>query len=105
MYEAALAPFHANQGHANPDGDKVNGESWYTFRRGDAAFFVLDTRSARSTPPAKEDSGFGKRTMLGAKQLFAVREWIKEERGWKVVVSGVPFTRVCFLSVRSRSCS
>ncbi|PCH39566.1 hypothetical protein WOLCODRAFT_110896 [Wolfiporia cocos MD-104 SS10] len=66
-------------------------EHYYSFRHGDAAFFVLDTRRYRSsleTEPAL-------RTMLGARQLREVVNWLKEVNNtatFKFLVSSVPFT-------------
>lgn len=44
---------------------------------GDTAFFVTDTRRYRSDPIATETSA---RTMLGDRQLSALRSWLSEVR-------------------------
>ncbi|KAF5344145.1 hypothetical protein D9758_008844 [Tetrapyrgos nigripes] len=94
MYNKAMDPFVSYQHRANPS-SKDTSKFYYTFRRGDASFFVLDTRSYRDVPPPKhgENGGLGTRSMLGKQQLEELEEWIRKEKGWKVIVSGVPFTR------------
>lgn len=95
MYARAMDPFEHYQRAANPPRSDNDGRKTYTqFRRGDASFFVLDTRTYRATPPAKVNGGAGKRTMLGAVQLDELLRWIEVEKGWKVIVSGVPMTQV-----------
>ncbi|KAJ7681143.1 PhoD-like phosphatase-domain-containing protein [Mycena rosella] len=94
MYSRAMDPFEHYQRAANPPRADHDGRKTYTqFRRGDASFFILDTRTYRATPPAKASGGSGSRTMLGAEQLGELLWWIDAEDGWKVVVSGVPMTR------------
>ncbi|KAJ7749323.1 PhoD-like phosphatase-domain-containing protein [Mycena maculata] len=94
MYARAMDPFEHYQRAANPPRPDNDARKTYTqFRRGDASFFVLDTRTYRAPPPAKADGGTGTRTMLGAEQLDELLRWIVAEEGWKVVVSGVPMTR------------
>lgn len=92
LYQDAVAPYWHYQGRANPAPPARFGEgaSYYTFARGDVAFFVLDTRRYRS--PAEMSDGPDK-TMLGAAQLEHLREWLRDEIRWKVVVSSVPWTR------------
>jgi len=95
MYSHGMDPFEHYQRAANPPrADKDASKAYTQFRRGDASFFILDTRTYRSTPPAKTDGGSGSRTMLGSEQLQELLRWINTEKGWKVVVSGVPMTRV-----------
>ncbi|OLN96124.1 Alkaline phosphatase D 2 [Colletotrichum chlorophyti] len=90
LYQAAMKPFWDYQGHANPPTRFGEGKTYYTFRRGDISFFVLDTRRYRSSE-AMEDGP--SKTMLGASQLADLEEWLRAEKLWKVVVSSVPFTR------------
>ncbi|KAF5358326.1 hypothetical protein D9756_001793 [Leucocoprinus leucothites] len=69
-----------------------NGQFYYQFQRGDAAFFVMDTRRYRS---GMEDSNFSTRSMLGELQLSALLFWLSEVNStatFKFVVSSVPFT-------------
>ncbi|KAJ7026105.1 PhoD-like phosphatase [Mycena alexandri] len=94
IYSSAMSPFEHYQGAANPPRpDKDRRKKYIQFRRGDASFFVLDTRTYRATPPAKADGGSGRRSMLGTEQLQELLVWITNEKGWKVIVSGVPMTR------------
>ncbi|CAI6335163.1 unnamed protein product [Periconia digitata] len=92
LYQTAVAPYWHYQGHANPPSPTQfgTGASYYTFSRGDVAFFVLDTRRYRS--PSDKLDGPDK-TMLGHVQREHLRKWLREERRWKVVVSSVPWTR------------
>ncbi|KAJ7198838.1 PhoD-like phosphatase [Mycena pura] len=94
MYARAMDPFEHYQRAANPRrADNDTSKTYTHFRRGDASFFILDTRTYRSTPPAKGEGGTGKRTMLGSEQLNELLRWIETEEGWKVVVSSVPMAR------------
>ncbi|KAJ7025564.1 PhoD-like phosphatase [Mycena alexandri] len=94
IYSSAMSPFEHYQGAANPPRpDNDRRKKYIQFRRGDASFFVLDTRTHRATPPAKADGGSGRRSMLGTEQLQELLVWITNEKGWKVIVSGVPMTR------------
>jgi alkaline phosphatase D len=64
---------------------------YYSFRYGDAAFFVLDTRRYRTLPT--EDAPVP--TMLGETQLAALHSWLSHANGtasFKFIVSSVPFT-------------
>ncbi|KAK8091505.1 PhoD-like phosphatase-domain-containing protein [Apiospora hydei] len=92
LYRDAVAPYWHYQGHANPSSPSEfgAGATYYTFARGDVAFFVLDTRRYRS--PAEMTDGPGK-TMLGPAQLEHLRNWLRDEPRWKVVVSSVPWTQ------------
>ncbi|ESK93932.1 alkaline phosphatase family protein [Moniliophthora roreri MCA 2997] len=91
-FAEAIQPFLLYQNNANPP-PLYEDVFYYTFRRGDASFFVLDTRSYRDQPADLESGGHGKRSMLGLRQLEALKAWIRSEKGWKVVVSGVPMTQ------------
>jgi alkaline phosphatase D len=91
LYDIALQPFWHYQGHANPNSQYGRGETYYSFKHGDVAFFVLDTRRYRS--PADTPDRLGAKTMLGPRQLRHLRNWLETEKAWKVVVSSVPFTR------------
>ncbi|KAL1743281.1 PhoD-like phosphatase-domain-containing protein [Schizophyllum fasciatum] len=67
------------------------GQYYYTFNYDDSTFFVLDTRRYRDGL----DVPLEERTMLGAKQLAALRTWIESSKNtatFKFVVSSVPFT-------------
>ncbi|EFQ27426.1 PhoD-like phosphatase [Colletotrichum graminicola] len=90
LYQSAMKPFWAYHGHANPPSQYGAGATYYTFRRGDISFFVLDTRRYRSSESLEDGP---KKTMLGSAQLADLQKWLETEKSWKVVVSSVPFTR------------
>ncbi|KAE8267815.1 hypothetical protein A4X09_0g4543 [Tilletia walkeri] len=77
-------------GVANPD-PLDPGEKYYTFRYGDSAFFVLDTRKLRS--PASEPDNEAK-SMLGEYQKDALMRWlgaVNQTATFKFLISSVPF--------------
>ncbi|KAK2049544.1 PhoD-like phosphatase [Colletotrichum somersetense] len=90
LYKSAMQPFWAYHGHANPPSQYGAGATYYTFRRGDISFFVLDTRRYRSSESLEDGPN---KTMLGRTQLTDLEDWLETEKSWKVVVSSVPFTR------------
>ncbi|KAF4444510.1 alkaline phosphatase d [Fusarium austroafricanum] len=90
LYDTAMQPFWNYHGYANPPSEFGTGKTYYIFRHGGVAFFVLDTRRYRSDN-AKTDGP--EKTMLGVEQLAALKKWLETESDWKVVVSSVPFTR------------
>jgi alkaline phosphatase D len=51
------------------------GQFYYEFKRGDAAFFVMDTRRYRS---GIDGSDFSFRSMLGDQQLSALFTWLSK---------------------------
>ncbi|KAF5691953.1 alkaline phosphatase D [Fusarium denticulatum] len=90
LYKTAMQPFWNYHGNANPPSEYGADKTYYTFRYQGVAFFVLDTRRYRC------DNGMmngPEKTMLGISQLVALKDWLKSESDWKVVVSSVPFTR------------
>lgn len=77
-------------GAANP-APLTTGEHYYSFRYGDSAFFVMDTRKFRTHPGYEGDD----RTMLGDVQRNALLHWLSEVNHtatFKFLVSSVPFT-------------
>ncbi|PNP85044.1 hypothetical protein FNYG_01569 [Fusarium nygamai] len=90
LYKTAMQPFWNYHGNANPPSEYGTDKTYYTFPYQGVAFFVLDTRRYRSDNAMADGP---EKTMLGAAQLAALKEWLKSESGWKVVVSSVPFTR------------
>ncbi|KAI0373348.1 hypothetical protein BV20DRAFT_963192 [Pilatotrama ljubarskyi] len=69
-----------------------NGQYYYDFRYGDAAFFVMDTRKYRSDIFSDDPTAH---TMLGDKQLTALYDWLGRVNNtavFKFIVSSVPFT-------------
>ncbi|KAG5999841.1 hypothetical protein E4U54_001653 [Claviceps lovelessii] len=103
VYNAAVGPWHTYQASINPPAATMAGTrsqrrkdaTWYEFVQGPASFFLLDTRSYRSSnnEPFDTDS----KTMLGADQLADFLAWLArpEPKGvkWKFVASSVPFTK------------
>lgn len=85
----ASSAYFSYNGEANHDPVIKNG-NFYTFRYGDVAFFVLDTRSYRT--PFNGDNDM---TMLGNHQITALRDWLQQVNTtvtFKFIVSSVPFT-------------
>ncbi|KAG6009382.1 hypothetical protein E4U21_002692 [Claviceps maximensis] len=103
VYDAAVGPWHTYQASTNPPAaimagtrnQRRKGATWYEFVQGPASFFLLDTRSHRSSnnEPFEQES----KTMLGADQLADFLAWLArpEPKGvkWKFVASSVPFTK------------
>ncbi|KAF5606194.1 alkaline phosphatase D [Fusarium subglutinans] len=90
LYKTAMRPFWNYHGNANPPSEYGADKTYYAFRYQGVAFFVLDTRRYRSDNAMVDGP---EKTMLGAVQLTALKEWLTSETDWKVVVSSVPFTR------------
>lgn len=102
VYKAAVDPWHRYQADVNPpralktgNGSQQRaGTTWFEFVQGPASFFMLDTRSYRSSnnEPFEEPD-----KMLGEEQLADFLAWLErpEPRGvkWKFVASSVPFTK------------
>lgn len=94
----AFGLYHLSVNAAPVDPAQPTYSSWNI---GKVAFFLLDNRSFRSAQPQRlgrnTTGGFGSRTMLGARQLQAVKDWIelegRENGRLLVLVSGVPMTR------------
>ncbi|SGY16853.1 BQ5605_C012g07010 [Microbotryum silenes-dioicae] len=89
-FATANAAYRDYLGSANPS-PVDEGEDYYSFRHGDAAFFVWDTRRYRSKNSAIDDEH---KTMLGQKQRESFEKWLKEVNNtvtWKFVASSVPF--------------
>ena len=98
-YTVASVAFKNYLASGNPVQSSDNRTFFYTFTRGNNAFFVLDTRSFRQ--PRDKD---GKklplddphRTMLGKQQLNYLQTWMKMAQAhayaFKFIVTSVPFT-------------
>lgn len=85
-YGVSRALFERYQASHNPD-PLAPGELYFSFRAGQVGFFVLDTRSHRSSNKAPNDA---KKTMLGAEQLRAFQRWLAEDDSRvHVIVSSV----------------
>lgn len=101
LYPAAITPSVNYQLSVNPPSIDTAEPTYTSFNIGNVAFFLLDNRSFRSAQPLRDGAsstgGRGERTMLGAQQLYHVREWVEREGRLAgkllVLVSGVPITR------------
>ncbi|KAI0637350.1 PhoD-like phosphatase-domain-containing protein [Trametes polyzona] len=90
-FQNATNAFELYNAEANYD-PIDEGQYYYDFRYGDAAFFVMDTRKYRSDIFSDDPSTH---TMLGDKQLTALYNWLGKVNNtavFKFVVSSVPFT-------------
>ncbi|UPK95038.1 hypothetical protein LCI18_005973 [Fusarium solani-melongenae] len=102
IYSAAVDPWHIYQANANPpraqsatqSGPRSNA-TWYEFTQGPASFFMMDTRSYRSSNNLPFNAT--DKTMLGKEQLADLLSWLArpEPQGvrWKFIASSVPFTK------------
>ena len=94
-YPAAVDPFWHYHVAVNPPApakfDTTN-VTFFSWTRGPASFFMLDTRRYRKHPEPNPDA-----TILGPDQLSALIDFIVERPGkgvkWKFVASSVPFTK------------
>ena len=85
-YEPARAAYDLYVQAHNPPAFRSGG-LYYTFRSGDAAFFVLDVRSQRSPNTAIDDA---QKSMLGDAQKRDLLSWLRcEPATLKVIVSPV----------------
>ncbi|OAA68786.1 alkaline phosphatase family protein [Niveomyces insectorum RCEF 264] len=112
IYHTAVDPWHHYHAAANPPpppasrqlglsvhgidaAHKKDAATYFAFTQGPASFFMLDTRSFRSSNrlPFRTHN----KTMLGAAQLADLLAFLQrpEPRGvrWKIVASSVPFTK------------
>ncbi|CAH0020367.1 unnamed protein product [Clonostachys rhizophaga] len=89
IYHQAISPFMVYQYLGNPEPPKPK-VTYHQFSHGDVSFFLMDTRRYRS--PSSDPDGEHK-SMLGAEQRKDFEDWIRNAPGWKVVVTGAPFTR------------
>lgn len=102
VYKAAIDPWDHYHKALNPPPAKQAGglaarrtATYFEFTQGPASFFMLDTRTYRSSNslPAEDPE----KTMLGPEQLEDFLDFLKrpEPKGvqWKVVASSVPFTK------------
>ncbi|KAI0781324.1 PhoD-like phosphatase-domain-containing protein [Trametes elegans] len=90
-FKNASNAFELYNAEANYD-PTDEGEYYFDFRYGDAAFFVMDTRRYRSDIHSDDPSSH---SMLGDKQLAALYNWLGKVNNtavFKFVVSSVPFT-------------
>ncbi|EGE04642.1 alkaline phosphatase [Trichophyton equinum CBS 127.97] len=95
-YPAAIDPYHHYHVSVNPPKAKSphasqENTTYFSFTRGPASFFILDSRTYRS-PPGLDNS-----TMLGYAQLQSLLDYISCPEPapvkWKIISSSVPFTK------------
>ncbi|KAF5660430.1 alkaline phosphatase [Fusarium heterosporum] len=102
IYSAAVDPWHIYQANINPPISKAAGPlnvrrnaTWYEFTQGPASFFMMDTRSYRSSNNAPFNAT--DKTMLGKDQLVDLLAWLERPMPqgvrWKFIASSVPFTK------------
>ena len=92
VYENASEAFYEYLATTNPQtfpsSDALTKTLYYTFKRDQVSFFVLDVRSFRNSTASPP-------TMLGRTQLTHLKDWIENKDDtskWRVVVTPVPFT-------------
>lgn len=94
-YLAATDPWNIYHASLNPPAAAPNA-SYFVFRQGPAAFFMMDTRRHRSLEHAASAHSATK-TMLGAEQLASLLGFLERDEPtgvkWKFVISSIPFTR------------
>ena len=102
VYSTAIDPYQHYHVAANPPLAKKagalvarNNATYFEFTQGPASFFLLDTRSYRSSNSLPFDDA--EKTMLGRDQLEDFIAFLQrpEPRGvnWKIVASSIPFTK------------
>ncbi|EPE02304.1 alkaline phosphatase family protein [Ophiostoma piceae UAMH 11346] len=109
IYKAAVDPYNIYHTSVNPPlakradsstgGGQMRaarpGATYFEFQQGPASFFMMDTRSYRSSNSLPY--GDVNKTMLGAEQAADLIEYLRkpEPRGikWKIIATSVPFTK------------
>ncbi|KAM0561843.1 hypothetical protein ACHAPJ_003014 [Fusarium lateritium] len=102
IYSAAVDPWHLYQANVNPPISQAAGPlnlrrnaTWYEFTQGPASFFMMDTRSYRTSNNAPFNAT--DKTMLGKEQLADLLAWLAQPMPqgvrWKFIASSVPFTK------------
>ncbi|KAM5342391.1 hypothetical protein ACJ41O_013357 [Fusarium nematophilum] len=102
VYSNAVDPWHIYQADINPPVAQAaspqslrSNATWYEFTQGPASFFMMDTRSYRSSN--KLPFNATDKTMLGPEQLADFLAWlarpVPQGVQWKFVASSVPFTK------------
>ncbi|RPD59100.1 Metallo-dependent phosphatase [Lentinus tigrinus ALCF2SS1-7] len=90
-FPSASNAFELYNANANFD-SPAEGQYYYDFKYGDAAFFVMDTRRYRSDISVGDPTTH---TMLGDQQLAALYNWlgkVNQTAVFKFIVTSVPFT-------------
>lgn len=87
----AFTHYHVS---VNPPAHR-DSHTYFSFAQGPAQFFLLDTRRYRSPESSNPDDE--SKTMLGDLQLGDLLAWIRKPAPsgvhWKIIVTGVPFTK------------
>lgn len=103
VYNAAVDPYRIYQTDANPPVARKagtydvlrKGATYFEFTEGPATFFMMDTRSYRSSETMPVNST--DKTMLGQEQLDDLLDFLRRPvpKGvkWKIVASSIPFTK------------
>ncbi|KAF2279890.1 Metallo-dependent phosphatase [Westerdykella ornata] len=94
VFNAAYDAFTHYHVSVNPPRHR-EGHTYFSFVHGPAEFFLMDTRRYRS--PASRNATDERKTMLGEQQLADLLAWIRRKpmQGvrWKILVTGIPFTK------------
>lgn len=94
VFGAAYDAFENYHVSVNPPRHRP-GHTYFSFTQGPADFFLVDTRRYRS--PENDNPNDTTKTMLGEPQLSDLLAWIRKppQRGvhWKIIVTGIPFTK------------
>lgn len=103
VYNAAVEPYRIYQTNANPPAARKAGTydtlrkdaTYFEFTEGPATFFMMDTRSYRSSEDLPVNST--EKSMLGTEQLDDLLDFLRRPvpKGvkWKIVASSIPFTK------------
>ena len=94
-FPAARDPFlhyHVSVNPPTPPSSPVPNTTYFTFTRGPASFFLLDTRAYRTAPEPNPNA-----TILGQAQLSSLLSYLAtpepDHVHWKIITSSVPFTK------------
>lgn len=103
VYNTAVEPYHHYQIAVNPPRARKAGNyhavrreaTYFEFTQGPASFFMMDTRTYRTTNDLPVNST--EKSMLGPEQLKDLLAFLArpEPKGvkWKIIASSVPFTK------------
>jgi alkaline phosphatase D len=94
VFGAAYDAFTHYHVEANPPRHRP-GHTYFSFTQGPAEFFLVDTRRYRS--PENNNPEDETKTMLGEEQLSDLLDWLRTPPPpgvhWKIIVTGIPFTK------------
>lgn len=87
-YIDAMTAYDEYQGKHNP-ASRAAGKKYYSFRVGEVDFYVLDTRSYRSSNGVTDNSS---KSMLGSVQKGDLESWLSASTAkFKFIISSVPW--------------